>query len=444
MITATRDTKTHYNRKEVMNTILRVSEAQKGCYRWAVGDSTGWYDISNKGKYAKPMNKNNYRNLTQEYRTLYSTLSFFSPALFDINFREISKEQAKKVSKEWVISYTFGIDIDSKDVVNGHVANIRDPEVKEAVEAMATFFIEKLRPHCPKSIYASFSGGGIYVFVHHGVFEQYLDEHIADSAEAIERLSDALNNLIDSISNQFYKEFPQYESYVKADSLNNAKRVFKTIFSVHRKHPFAVIPLDTKNIEINFEDATLPLSDKVLEAGTQWYTNSEQRAKFMEFLTPYLENSAELEFKKLQRIAVYGGVRISESRFESDSYPPCIKNILAMGSCSKGATRALAFLASFLGQINTSEEEAKKIWYDVAERWKAQTSNVFESWYKAMNCPTCLTLITPGPGYPHIDIANLGACKPDMHCLRVNKSNPVYYVDKSLYAEKLKNDLLRV
>ena len=103
----------------------------------------------------------------------------------------------------------------------------------------------------------------------------------------------------------------------------------------------------------------------------------------------------------------------------------------------------VSFLAAFFGQIGEPEEEAKAVWYELAGKWGAATTNVFDSWYKKMNCPSCMTLRTPGAGNPHIDIVNMEACKPDMKCCSVNYTSPVYYVDKELYIEKLKRDLTK-
>lgn len=442
-ITATQESYDHYMREGVMETILRVSNTTNAS-RWFVGDSTGWYHPSGSKKLGNRASKHNYKKIVSKKRTLYSTLSYFDPALFKVDFKTTSQEDAKLISRKCVRGYTFGIDIDTIDNVNYHGTNIREPVVKEAVEAMATFFVEKLRKHAPNSVYVVFSGGGIYVFVHHGVFESYFERSALseDYDNSVSTLTDALNILIDDLSEQFFSEFPQHKPYVKADSINNAKRVFKTIFSVHKRHPFAVIPLDVDNIKINFEDATLPIPDRIVELGQCWYNEFDDDDRFLNFLEPYLLNSREIQLKKMQRAAAAaGGVQLSNNHYDITAYPPCVKNILSMEHCGVGASRALGFLAAFLGQVGTTYEEALQIWSEVAARWNISGTHIFESWYRRMNCPCCLTLNTPGPGYPHIDITSINACQPDMKCLKVNKSSPVYYVDKEQYAAKLKREL---
>jgi len=61
-----------------------------------------------------------------------------------------------------------------------------------------------------------------------------------------------------------------------------------------------------------------------------------------------------------------------------------------------------------------------------------------------MNCPSCRTLTTPGAGYPHLDIVNLNACKPDSRCLQIQKSSPVCYTDRQQYANKLLKSIVDV
>jgi len=447
-ITATKETIEHYKRQKVRETILRVS-SDSGAFRWAVADSNTWYKFAGKKKVALPMDIINYKRLTSKKRTLYSTLSFFSPGIFDLDFKDATpetKDEAKILSRECVRDYTFGIDIDSQDAVNGHGANITEPIIKESVEAMARFFIAKLKPYAPKSIYAAFSGGGIYVFVHHGVFKAYIERFSTrkDYEIFVTTLTSALNNVVDAISEEFFAEYPQYRNYVKADAINNAKRTFKTIFSVHKRHPYAVIPLDTENIKIDFEKATLPLSDAILEMGENWYTAYDSDNRFWQvFLKPYLENTHEIELKKMQyATSASGGVAISACQHGESEYPPCIQHVLGLNSCGVGASRALAFLAAFLGQVGTPYEEAVFIWVGVAGKWGVSGTHIFESWYKKMNCPACRTLMKRGQGYPHVDIAEIKACVPNSQCMLVNYSSPVFYVDKQLYIQKLKQDLL--
>ena len=51
---------------------------------------------------------------------------------------------------------------------------------------------------------------------------------------------------------------------VKYDALNNSKRVFKCILSIHKKKPYAVTPLNRDAIKIDFERARVPLKEDMI------------------------------------------------------------------------------------------------------------------------------------------------------------------------------------
>jgi hypothetical protein len=60
-----------------------------------------------------------------------------------------------------------------------------------------------------------------------------------------------------------------------------------------------------------------------------------------------------------------------------------------------------------------------------------------------MHCASCSTLKTQKGGFPHVDIVEVGACKPDLRCQQIRCSNPIYYTDKNMYIGKLKADFLK-
>lgn len=447
--TATKETIEHYMNPVIKNTILRCSiNVESEFVKWFVGDQIGWYYSKNHKKVAIPAISAAYDYQIKQFRTLHYTLAYYDPDLFEVSFSsEEEKAEGKTKSKAFVKAYTFGIDIDTVDQENGHGANIHEPAVKEAVESMANFIVSKLKDICPNSIYCLYSGGGIYIMIHHGVFEEYFKNYPEklEEQKALDTdiLMDALNNVIMEWQNEFYTQFSQHKKYVKADAINGAKRVFKTVFSIHKKHPYAVIPLDKDNIKIDFEKARYPLSQEVIKTGENWYTEYDRDNKLLSYLEPYLSKSA----KDCAR-NIYARESVLISKIEHvnfEEYPPCIQNILKMPSCGAGATRALGILAAFFGQVGVPVNDAKSLWCELAQRWNAAalTTNVFESWYKKMSCPSCKTIKTPGEGYPSVDLANLGACAPDSKCMSVRYTSPVYYTDKQLYIEKLKRDLLR-
>jgi hypothetical protein len=445
-IMATEETILHYLNPQIKKTIIRVSN-YGSCKIWAKGDRFHWY--SDYEKRPIPMTDKYYDELVKKHRTLYSTLSLFNKNVFGLEFRNLTSDEKKNISKQYVEKYTLGIDIDTVDEVNGHGINIQEPKVKEAVEAAAQWYADKLRKFTPNSVYCLFSGGGIYVLLHHEVLKDYF-ERIGfcgkeDYIKLIKTLTYAINELTKAYGIEFFKKYPDYIKYVKIDHINGAKRVFKTIFGVHKTHKFAVIPLDPNNIKIKFEEATIPLKEEIIKRGTYWYTVYDDTNDFLVELSPYIQKIEKKTLEQERKQLIYPTqFRVSDLSHDYDEYPPCIKHILGLDKCGVGTTRALAFLATFLGHIEQDADKAYNIWSKIAKRWHAVAleSNVFQSHYKVMHCASCATLNTYRGGFPHVDIIEIGACKPDSRCLQINFSNPIYYTDNKMYIEKLKADFL--
>lgn len=428
----------HYNRPEVKRVILDLSH--DGPYsRCGNGDGVGWYKHTSGRKQLLDLSKEvDYDFLIKKYRTLYWSLNYFDVRAFDADYNQITHEESPMKSREFTRAYSFGVDIDTIDVVNGHGSNIEDPEVKEAVEAMAQYYCDRLREHATNSVHVLFSGGGIYVLLHHNVFKAYFDKHSNsnDWEGMMQTLIDAVNLYFDNISKDFVKEYPEHSQHVKADIINNAKRVFKSIFSIHAKHHFAVIPLDPDNIVLNFEKASLPLKDEVIEMGRVWYQTYDTDNEFLRMLRPYLDKAHHTKSTRIYR--PMGPNDISSTPVEFDQWPPCIKNILSLESCGEGRTRALALLAAFLGQMGVPEDQAKDIFYGLSRRWGATTSNIFESYYGKMHVPSCKHLRSDSNvGFPSgCSIKSLGVCKPDPWCMHV--PSPRYRADRKANAERLR------
>jgi hypothetical protein len=371
----------------------------------------------------------NYNNMVMTHRTIYWTLNFFNESIYRLDYSGISSEQSPGISRQYTVAYSLGIDIDKE-----HGKNIHDPDIKLAVEDMGQFFSDFLREYLPNSLYCLYSGGGIYLLIHHKSLNQYYDRflHNPDPAYSwdymFKILGDAFDALIKEKEAEFFAMHPEHKGKVKADALNNSQRVFKTIYSIHKSLPYAVIPLDPENIKIDFEKASLPIKDDVLESGSNWYTDYDDGGYFLvNCLAPYLEAAMKKKFN--------AGVYNSEYQCspipldDISKWPPCMQNIWSLPSCGEGATRALAAFVSFLGQIGLSEENAFKMFSTVADRWGARKSNLFESYFKKMKTPTCARLgSNDNTGFPKgVSIKNLGVCKPDIKCM--NSPSPYYYVD---------------
>jgi hypothetical protein len=450
-ITAKKETIEHYRRPEIKETILRFSAYGENT-RWAVADNHWWY-VKPQRSFPNPLNSKGYDLLLGTFRTLYSTLGFYTPFTFQEDFSLIDPEVSRFFSISNTVGHTFGIDIDTINIDGAHGLNIQEPVVKEAVEAMAQYYVDRLKELAPNSLYVLFSGGGIYVLVHHLVFQPFFNRLLAEPENIMayqggySLLCDAMNKIIADIAADFYAIYPQYRNYVKPDALNHSKRVFKTIYSVHAKHPFAVIPLEADNIKINFDEATLPLSDEVIERGKNWYNTYDPRCELQELIDEisnklYDRNPGRYSGKQYVREEVL----TSPSEIPFEKYPPCIRNMVTLPYVNgAGATRGCAFLAVFLGQMGVPRDRAEMLFFKLRDKWHATGINqhVFDTWYQSkLHCPTCATLLTQTAGYPSIDIVSLSVCQPDDRCFEIQYTNPVYYASQKLYSEYKKRLLL--
>lgn len=445
-MTVTSWTYEHYRRPEVKEAIMNLSRDDAFC-RWGCGDGSGWYKYVGDKKKANNLSiESDYEHITTNYRTLYWTLNYFDVRIFDMDYNQVTHEESPMLSRMCTHGYTLGVDIDK-----GHDCDIHDPEVKQAVEAMGQFYSDKLRQYAPNSVHCLFSGGGIYVMLHHKAIEAYFKKYINNNEweQYFNILLKAYGYVIENIRKEFFKLHPEYEGKVKPDSLNNSKRVFKSIFSIHLKHPYAVIPLDPENITIDFDKATLPLSNDVIESGKGWYMSFDNDNVFLRFLIPYLEKAEdELNETTYGRSKGDGATNafdldndVSKTIIGAENWPPCVKNIFAMQTCGEGRTRALAFIAAFLGQVGIPEDQAKAAFNKLAKRWGASTSNVFESNYRKMHVASCMRIrADDNTGYPMgVSLREIKVCKPDIRCMNI--TSPRYYADKQANLTRLKKRL---
>ncbi|MBN1134285.1 MAG: hypothetical protein JXA38_05120 [Methanosarcinaceae archaeon] len=436
-----KDILNHYRTPEIQNRIIELSKDDVFC-RWGNGDGVGWYKNTDGKKLPYNLSKeSDYIHITARYRTLYWTLNFFDNRIFETDYNKVTQEESPLLSRMSTQGYTLAIDIDK-----AHGCDIHQPDVKKAVEDMGQYFCDKLREHAPNSIHVLFSGGGIYVLVHHKVIEEYFNRF--RNSNEWERmftiLLNAYGQVINDLRESFFTEYPQHVGKVKPDSLNNSKRVFKSLFSIHLKQPYAVIPLNPDNVKIDFEKARLPLKKDVIDTGLNWYQSFDDDNGFLRFLTPYLERAKE----ELEHPAKYGNFEHSAFNQETDAsntpidydkFPPCIKNILNLPTCGEGRTRALALLAAFFGQAGIPKDIAQNIFYDTANRWGATTANIFSSYYKRMRVPTCVRLRSDdNTGFPAgVSIRALGVCKPTPHC--IGKTSPRYVADRHANHRRIKD-----
>jgi len=405
--TATDITREHYQRPEVKAIITKFALPGEGAWRALNGDFWRWYSHFNEGRLLNATK--DYDQLVDTYRTLYQTLNVFDPSLWMVGRPkdEITDDNPLGTLAE-TEAYTLGTDIDK-----GHGCNIEDAEVKQAVEAAAQFLVDDLRDQgVHDSVWVLFSGGGIYVEIHHEICKP---NTVEGRKEFFEMATDAYNSLIGHISEKFFKVHPEYIGKVKYDALNNAKRVFKCVLSIHKKKPYAVTPLNRDAIKIDFERARIPLSLEMIEEAGVWYStyNPAEREPLLRLLDRFKPDEEE----KMRSEHHLKEIWISGTKADIKDFPPCIRHILDTANPGEGKTRFTAVLATFLYQMGYDEEEAWSLVKAVSDRNGLDNiAHIFDSCFGRISCPSCKTIQNDSAGYPHLGLKGLGVCNPDEKC----------------------------
>ena len=406
-------TEEHYARPEVKAAILRY--CQHGAGARALNADEHWYKSGKDPKTVMLRGPADYDATIERGRTLYATLDILEPEVFERAeaWDDALHEPVSPIGDlSNCIAFSLSTDIDG-------IGDIRtDLSVKEAVEDAAQFHCDYLRAKgIEKSVYCLYSGGGIYVHLHHGLFAVAVGNTTLtpeDRKREYQVITKAHNRLIGDISKEFFRKYPQYIGKVKFDALNNQKRTFKPIFSIHKRHPFAVIPLDPKAIKIDFKRASLPLSDEVLAEGAAWYQTFDPSEK--EPLVALIRAHME-DVRKDTREHSTGNGTISRLPEPLDrvNFAPCMQNIIEKAQPVEGKHRALGILATYLYQMGWGEDAAFDLWISIANRCGVEP-RIFETTFGRISCPLCSTMQTDTGGYPNLNLFNIGFCVPDENC----------------------------
>jgi len=401
----------HYQRPEVKKTILRYCQTGDE-WRALNRDFSDWYDKDQKSQTAKLIHPSRYDHLllmNDTYiRSLYATLNVFEPELKDKTQPLIQDENRLPGlgGFEETLAYTPGVDIDSiKDKVHG-LDITTSPEMKEAVESAGQFFVDWLMEKgIRSSVHVLYSGGGIYVYVHHALCRADPAWTREERVEYFTRVTDGFNAIISAISDDFFNVHPEYTGKVKFDAGLNRKRVHKTIFSVHKRLPFAVIPLNREHVKIDFDQAMLPLSDEVLQMGRHWYEefDLEEKAALEKLIDDY--HQLKIIKSSSSKLSQWSEV------ISPEHWCPCMKKIWVEEWTGEGRHRALGIFSAFLYQAGYDEETARNMAQQVADRHRiSERMDIFSAWYGKMNAPLCRTLQEETNCYPEAGLGGLGYC----------------------------------
>lgn len=419
-VTATDLTREHYQRPEVREIITQYAMPGNGTWRALNGDFHRWYRYFDDGQ-ARLLNvPEDYDHLTNEFRTLYQSLNVFVPTLISVSRpkNEITPEDPLGTPAD-TMSYTLGVDIDKEKGFD-----IDDADTQEAINAAGQFLVDYLKENgVHKSVWPLFSGGGIYVMIHHEICKPLRKPDAEpkpispeDRASFFEELTDRYNDLIAHVSKEFFKVHPEYIGKVKFDALNNSKRIFKCILSIHKKKSYAVTPLNRDAIKIDTERAKIPLKDDMIAEAKEWYSSydPEEQIPFLKLVDKFKKTEEEQRKKATRQFAE---IWRSSEKIDQEHFPPCIKHIIETPNEGTGKTRFTAILATFLYQLGWDEEEAWMLVATISDRnGVGNIQHIFDSCFGRISCPSCKTIQNDAAGYPHLGLKDLGACKKDPKC----------------------------
>jgi hypothetical protein len=407
----------HYETPDIKNTILR----------WALGRSLNgnfrhWYEQEENHIIRLINPETDYINTVNKYRVLYSTLNIFTPETFN---RRTEWDIENKCPKEKIGSYeetdayTLSVDIDAKNLPdNENITN--SVRIREGIELACKFFVDKLnQAGVHKSVHCLYSGGGAYIHIHHELTKPSKPfQSNEDRAMYFAMLTGAFNKYISIVEKEFIDAYPQYQGIIAFDKLNSEKRIFKTIFSIHKKFNIIVIPINRDDPKIDIKKAKFPLKQDILDLGKTWYTEFDysERAALLTLLDPL---SADIKYSSTTKLESKPNRQMFKSKIKIsiNEFKPCLLNIINKANPGAGKHRCCLILAAALYQHGWNFDDAFKLWLTVAGRCGIDNrTDIFYSSYGVLKMPTCINLNKEGEGYPKMGIGDLKFCNPDNFC----------------------------
>ena len=399
-MTTTKEIREHYLRPEIKETIIRCSTSTNST-RAGNYDFKGWYKYVDDNRQLYDL-KTDYKEIVNKVnRSLYWTLNLFENSVFQ---QQATTPDEKLGTGKDTTAYTLGIDIDLKD---GY--DITNPHARLSLEECVKFFYDELGEYLTGNIFAAFSGGGAYLYIHHELFctptIKDLDPNDRQDSWAV--LRNMFQLLMEDISDHFFEENPDAGKYVKVDYLNNDKRLFKTIFSIHREYDYAVIPLKPPFFQINIEDAQLPLTDDVIEYSHEWYKYTEDdtgRRELLLKLKDYEWTAKSLN--NINKIEIDGEKAVSQIKIELSKNTTCpvMSAILSEEGWGDGAHRRIVTGTIYLAHLGWSFQEIYDHINHISRNWEKVKGvrTLVKHWMK-VQMPSYKTLYGKGkfpiPGF---------------------------------------------
>jgi hypothetical protein len=313
--------------------------------------------------------------------------------------------------------FSLSVDIDLADDYN-----VNDAKALAALRTAGQFIYQKLNDVTCGKLLAMFSGNGVYIHLHPHL--AYLgDGYTADEkVDLFDELTKAFNLYLQELESALYVKYPQVHGLVKIDALNNKKRYFKTVLSLHRKLPYVVFPIDPED-DFQIPLKSIPLSEDDLQEAERLVHDfmteeitKKARKDLLEVLKPCTEQIKinKREYKELD-------IKIPEEAIPIDiiKSEPVTAAIMHPDGWSKGNTRRAAYMAAILNLSGWDADSIHEYIEGIASDWNVGSlSHVIDSWIDGMYPPSIPKIYEKGSGYP---MMNFGDCimhlpdKPEYH-----------------------------
>jgi hypothetical protein len=403
------DIKRHYRREEVRNIIRKYAD-YKGCHKAGKHDETGLYQYKkNQRRLMDFCNDSDYNFIIRNAdRVILSTLNYFNIDLFN---QWTPTEDSSPGGFPETEYFSLSVDIDLADDYT-----VNDAKALAALRTAGQFIHQQLNDVTCGKLLAMFSGNGVYIHLHPHL--PYLGPGYSanEKEELYDLLTRAFNLYLQSLEEGLYQEHPEVHGLVKIDAINNRKRYFKTVLSMHRRLPFVVFPIDPED-DFQIPLKSIPLSEDDLQEAERLVHDfmtaeitKNARQDLLKVLSPYSEQIKinRREYKELDITIPEEAIPISIIKSE-----PVTAAIMHPDGWSKGNTRRAGYIAAMLNLCGWDKDSIHAYIEGMAEDWNVGAlSHVIDSWI-GMFPPSIPTIYQKGSGYPMMNFGDCNINLPD-------------------------------
>lgn len=401
--------KQHYRREEVKQ-IIRTFADYNGCHKAGKHDETGLYQYTkNKRRLLDFCSDEDYNFIIRTAdRVLLSTLNHFDADLFS---QWELKEDPSPGGFPETVYFMLSVDIDLAED-----NTVDDAKALEALRTAGRFIYQKLSAVTDNKIMAMFSGNGVYIHLHPHLPYLGTGYSANEKEELYDVLTKAFNLYLQALESELYQEHPQVHGLVKIDAINNKKRFFKTVLSLHRRLPYVVFPIDPED-DFQIPLKSIPLSENDFQEAERLVHDfmtaeitKKARQDLLEVLKPCTEQIKinKREYKELD-------IEIPEEAIPIDiiKSEPVTAAIMHPDGWSKGNTRRAGYIAAMLNLCGWDNESVHAYIEGIAADWNVGAlSHVIDSWI-GMFPPSIPTIYHKGSGYPMMNFGDCNINLPD-------------------------------